>query len=288
MYINLYYRGFKASKNNKIVSCLQLIGFMKKIALIQVLLILFQMPSLAQNVAINYIDIYGASSSDIRLIDNPVVPYVYNSAIDLRDMDVKKKKQAFINLMLPSILIIKHQLEQDRQKVVALKNKKEPLSYSEDKFLVDLKRDYKCKTFEELLSKLRTHPTSIVLAQAVIESGWGTSRFYREANNIFGVWSYSTNESRIKAKEDREGASVYVKKYPDLPESIRSYFKTIARGPYSEFRAAREKTSDVSVLISYLEVYSELREEYVKILDELIKYNKFQRYDSYTLQIKQE
>ena len=36
------------------------------------------------------------------------------------------------------------------------------------------------------------------------------------------------------------------------PESIISYFKTIARGPYSEFRAAREKISEVSILISYL------------------------------------
>lgn len=267
---------------------MQLIGFMKKIALIQVLLSLFQISSLAQNASVNYIDIYEALSSDIRWIDNPVVPYVYNSAIDLRDMDVKNKKQAFINLMLPSILIAKYQLEQDRMKVVSLEKKKEPLSNEEELYLVNLKRDYKCHTSKELLSRLKTHPTSIVLAQAAIESGWGTSRFYREANNIFGIWSYSTNESRIKAKEDREGVSVYMKKYADLPESIKSYFKTIARGPYSEFRSAREKTTDVSVLISYLELYSELREEYVKRLDELIKHNKFQKFDSYILQIKQE
>ena len=126
-------------------------------------------------------------------------------------------------------------------------------------------------------------PTSIIIAMAGIESGWGTSRFYKEANNVFGVWSYSENESRIKAMEDREGKSVYVKKYDALPKSIVSYFKTIARGPYSEFRAAREKISEVSVLISYLEVYSELREEYVKRLDQLIQYNKLEKYDSYRL-----
>ena len=135
---------------------------------------------------------------------------------------------------------------------------------------------------------MKTHPTSIVLAQAAIESGWGTSRFYKEANNIFGVWSYSENESRIKAMEDREGQSVYVRKYDALLESIVSYFKTIARGPYSEFRAAREKISEVSVLISYLEVYSELREEYVKRLDQLIQYNKFEKYDSYRLKMRDE
>ena len=97
---------------------------MKKIALIQVLLSLFQISSLAQNASVNYINIYEALSSDIKSIDNPVVPYVYNSAIDLRDMDVKNKKQAFINLMIPSILIAKYQLEQDRMKVVSLEKKK--------------------------------------------------------------------------------------------------------------------------------------------------------------------
>ena len=68
--------------------------------------------------------------------------------------------------------------------------------------------------------RLKTHPTSIVLAQAAIESGWGSSRFYKEANNVFGVWSYSENEPRIKAMEDREGKSVYVKKYDVYPNPL--------------------------------------------------------------------
>ena len=261
---------------------------MKKKALIPLLLILFQMASIAQNSVFNYIDISGNLPSDIRPVSNPVNAYVYTKAIDLTGLDVQNKKQAFINLMLPSILIAKHQLEQDRIKVLALQKKIEPLSDKESNYIEYLKKNYKCKTFKELLSRLKTHPTSIVLAQAAIESGWGTSRFYKEANNIFGVWSYSENESRIKAMEDREGQSVYVRKYDALPESIVSYFKTIARGPYSEFRASREKISEVSVLISYLEVYSELREEYVKRLDQLIQYNKFEKYDSYRLKMSDE
>ncbi len=246
------------------------------------------MALIAQNSMLNYIDISGNLPSDIQPISNPVNAYVYTKAIDLTELDVENKKQAFINLMLPSILIAKHQLEQDRMKVFALENKIEPLSDEEEHYLANLKKDYKCHTSKELLLRLRTHPTSIVLAQAAIESGWGMSRFYKEANNIFGVWSYSENESRIKAMEDREGKSVYVKKYDALPKSIVSYFKTIARGPYSEFRAAREKISEVSVLISYLEVYSELREEYVKRLDQLIQYNKLEKYDSYRLKMSDE
>ena len=246
------------------------------------------MASIAQNSVLNYIDISGNLPSDIRPVSNPVNAYVYTKAIDLSELHVQNKKQAFINLMLPSILIAKHQLEQDRIKVLALENKTEPLSDEEERYLANLKKDYKCHTYKELLLRLSTHPTSIVLAQAAIESGWGTSRFYKEANNVFGVWSYNENEPRIKAMEDREGKSVYVRKYDVLPESIISYFKTIARGPYSEFRAAREKISEVSVLISYLEVYSELREEYVKRLGQLIQYNKFEKYDSYRLKMSDE
>ena len=261
---------------------------MNKTALISLLLTLFQMVSLAQNSTINLVDISGNLPSDIRPISNPVNAYVYTKAIDLSELDVQNKKQAFINIMLPSILIAKYQLEEDRIKVLALEKKRDPLSDEEERYLANLKKDYKCHTSKELLLRLSTHPTSIVLAQAAIESGWGTSRFYKEANNVFGVWSYSENEPRIKAMEDREGKSVYVRKYDALPESIISYFKTIARGPYSEFRAAREKISEVSVLISYLEVYSELRDEYVKRLDQLIQYNKFEKYDSYRLKMSDE
>ena len=246
------------------------------------------MASMAQNSVFNYLEISGNLPSDIRPVSNPVNAYVYTKAIDLSVLDVQNKKQAFINIMLPSILIAKHQLEEDRIKVLALEKKGQPLSDEEERYLANLKRDYKCHTSKELLSRLKTHPTSIVLAQAAIESGWGTSRFYIEANNVFGIWSYSENELRIKAMEDREGKSVYVRKYDVLPESIISYFKTIARGPYSEFRTAREKISEVSVLISYLEVYSELREEYVKRLDQLIQYNNFEKYDSYTLKMSDE
>lgn len=261
---------------------------MKKKALVPLLLILFQITLIAQNSVLNYIDIFGNLPCDIRPISNPVNAYVYKKAIDLSRLDLQNKKQAFINLMLPSILIAKHQLEQDRIKVLALENKTEPLSNEEKDYLDNLKTDYKCYTYKELLLRLKTHPTSIVLAQAAIESGWGTSRFYKEANNVFGVWSYNKNEPRIKAIEYREGKPVYMKKYDALSKSIISYFKTIARGPYSEFRAIREKISEVSVLISHLEVYSELRDEYVKRLGQLIQYNNFEKYDSYRLLVSDE
>jgi Bax protein len=258
---------------------------MKKSYLLSVLILIVNVCALAQHNSIDRIDIVGSLTSDIMPVSEVVEAYVYRSSIDLSGVDVQKKKQDFINLMLPSILIAKFELEQTRLQVEDLINKKGALTDLEQNYIDKLQKSYKCKTNSELLSRLQTHPTSIVIAQAALESGWGTSRFYCEANNIFGVWSYSKSEPRIRASEDREGTEVYVRKYDSLPESIASYFKTLARGPYSEFRNTREKTNDVYELIPHLKVYSELREEYVRRLEQVIKYNHLVQYDEYTLKM---
>jgi len=258
---------------------------MNKSYLLSVLILIVNICALAQHNSIDRIDILGTLTSDIMPVSEVVEAYVYRSSIDLNGVDVQKKKQNFINLMLPSILIAKFELEQTRLQVEDLIKKKVALTDLELKYIDKLQKRYKCKTNSELLSRLLTHPTSIVIAQAAIESGWGTSRFYCEANNIFGVWSYSKSEPRIRASEDREGTAVYVRKYDSLPESISSYFNTLARGPYSEFRNTREKTNDVYELIPHLKVYSELRDEYVRRLEQVIKYNHLVQYDEYTLKM---
>lgn len=237
----------------------------------------------AQQDKMKLVEISSNQVSDIIEISKIVEPYLYTTAIDLSGIDVKKKKQAFINLMLPSILIAKRELAKKRKTVYDLIQMKRELTKEEINYLEELKEKYKCYKSSDLLSKLNTHPTSIVLAQAAIESGWGTSRFYKQANNLFGVWSYNDMEPRIKASEDRDGKAVYVKKYASLSKSISSYFKTLARGPYSAFRYEREKTKDVFVLISHLNLYSERREAYVKSLAEIIRFNRLEQYDEYVL-----
>jgi uncharacterized FlgJ-related protein len=36
-------------------------------------------------------------------------------------------------------------------------------------------------------------PTEMIVAQAALESGWGTSRFANEGNNLFGIRTYDKN-----------------------------------------------------------------------------------------------
>ena len=258
---------------------------MKKVFLFQLILFFSSCNGFSQPAEVDFIQIVGNSINDIKAVTEIVDANIYESAIDLSNLETSLKKQAFINLMLPSILITKYKLAEMRNSVLTIVNASTEPSIEEQLFLSNLKKSYKCKSNIELLGRLQTHPTSIVIAQAALESGWGTSRFYREANNIFGVWSYSKNEPRIKASESRQGTPVYVKKYASLPESIESYFKTLARGPYASFRVEREKTKDVYQLIPHLKVYSELKEEYVLRLEKVMRHNHLEQYDSHTLKV---
>jgi Bax protein len=225
---------------------------------------------------------------DIKTVDSSVVkPYDYRNVVSLDNIPVSEKKQKFIDLLLPEILLVKVELKLKHEKVARLiVGDTTLLSKNDKKFLNNLLKKYKSTTFTDLLCKLNTHPNSIVLAQSAVESGWGTSRFFQEANNVFGVWSFSKNDNRIKAKVDREGKSIYLKKYSSISESIRDYFLTISKGPYADFRVQREKTKDPFVLISYLEKYSELGEAYVTKLNYVIKKNDFVKFDNYRIDPK--
>ena len=225
---------------------------------------------------------------DIESIDSSLVkPYDYTSVVSLKDLTVKEKKQKYIDMVLPAILVAKVKLQHTKNEVQDLISKDTSnLSNKQKTFLYDLLKKYKTKNFDALLMKLNTHPNSIVLAQSAIESGWGTSRFFLEANNIFGVWSFNKNDNRIKAKELRNGKATYLKKYSSLSQSMEDYFLTIGRGPYSDFRLERTKTNNPYKLVTYLLKYSELGEEYVRQLQHVIRKNDLTKYDNYQIDPK--
>ncbi len=225
---------------------------------------------------------------DIEALDSTLVkPYDYNSVVSLEDLPVAEKKQKFIDMVLPAILVAKATLLNTQNQVRELISEDTAnISYKHKAFLNNLLKKYKANNFDELLIRLNTHPNSIVLAQSAIESGWGTSRFFLEANNIFGIWSFNKNDDRIKAKSHRNGKSTYLKKYSNLSASIQDYFVTINRGPYRDFRNQRAITNNPYILVTYLLNYSELGKEYVKQLQYLIKRNNLTKYDNYQIDPK--
>ncbi len=215
-----------------------------------------------------------------------VRPLVYTDIIDLDDLPPRTRKRKFIQLMLPSILIVNNYIEGVRRRVerISEKSKRQIWLRSADRdFLESRMEAYRASDINELRYKLAVHPASIVLAQAALESGWGSSRFFAEGNNAFGIWSFDESHSRLEAAGKRGVQSVYLKKYRALPWSVLDYYRTIARGPYRAFRERRELTDDPDELAPLLYNYSEARGEYVDKVMAVIEHAGLKRYDNYVL-----
>ncbi len=208
-----------------------------------------------------------------------IVPYVYTNTCSLDTLPVSDKKKKFISLMLPAILVAKTNLDSTRSELQKMVRKKK-LTRVEKARLKELMKKYDAKNIQELDKRLHTFPVSIALAQAAIESGWGTSRFFLQANNPFGIWSFDPKHNRLAARSTRNGIKVYLRKYDDLEQAIEHYFLILATDrPFAAFRDARIKTNNPDTLIQTLKMYSEKREAYVNDLAKVIRVNRLKRFD---------
>lgn len=225
------------------------------------------------------------SAADIRPVtDSLVIPYVYTNVVSLNRLPVAQKKEKFFHMLLPAVLAAKAEMEMNRKRVEQIAKKHQPAP-QEVYFLDSLKRKYKATNTVQLINKLHSAPTSIVLAQAAIESGWGGSRFFLKANNPFGIWSFDVNHKRIEANSNRNGKKIYLRKFDDLEEAIDEYFTMIAtRQPFAKFRKACITLHDPYQLIPFLSAYSERGNDYVQDLAKMIRTNHLEKYDHYRIQ----
>ncbi len=242
--------------------------------------------TMSRSVDIQYKPITSPESI-IEVTGKYVVPNVYTNVIDLKYLPLKKRKEKFIDMLLPSVLTASYGIKQAHQRIAAIQERKQenqPISKEDSVFLQKQLKDWRADDIEELLSKkMITRPNSIMLAQAAVETGWGSSRFFVQANNTFGVWSFNSNESRIRALGTRNGKPIFVRKYDNLSASIIDYYKVIARGPYEEYREARKRTDDPFVLVEYLFRYSEMGQEYIDRLKTVMRKSNLTKYDDYQI-----
>lgn len=202
--------------------------------------------------------------------------YISERKVVLPTMTVQEKKARFISLIVPAVdhvyQDLMSQYEDVKSTIDSGKNNSE---------IEKLKTEYKASTDRELLMALKPHPKSIAIAQAAMESSWATSRFFLEANNIFGVWSFDENEPRIAALKKRGDKTIWVREYDSIEQSVYDYYRTLARGnAFKEFRKATMKTDDPHVLVTKLDRYSEKGSVYGKELSAIIKFNHFDDYDN--------
>lgn len=187
-----------------------------------------------------------------------------------KKMDITSKDQ-FIEIMYPIIL---------QENFNVLKERARFLSYviRHDEDISDLKKKYKTNDINELKKRIQPIPVALAMAQASIESAWGTSRFAREGNNFFGMRSYDPNTKGMKPKR---ATGFVVISYDSIEESVAAYMRNLnTHKAYSEFRTIRDNGGTPEEMVNGLKAYSETKNTYLELIMSVIKTNNFSKYDS--------
>ncbi|MCP4331037.1 MAG: hypothetical protein GY785_00160 [Gammaproteobacteria bacterium] len=199
----------------------------------------------------------------------------YQPSIVPEHMEVTEKKRRFRCLVETDIEVVFSELSAQYRVVLNAVDQN-----NDNEELRRWRLKYGVETNHELLIAIKPHPRSIAIAQAAIESAWGTSRLFTEANNIFGIRPFSEDDPRIAAIKKRGDKTVWLRKYSSIRESIADYYLVLGRASaYQEFRNLKMETEDPHKLITKLSGYSERNTGYVRELSSIIRYNNFHELD---------
>ena len=199
--------------------------------------------------------------------------------------NTKKRKEFFIQIVLPLIIQENNNIKLDRKTLFSIINKNNN-SNAEKKWLDRKYKQYGVKSNDLSTLKIRMDeiPVSLAIAQAAKETGWGTSRFAQEGNALFGQWTWSGEG--LRPKEAKEGEEHKVMKFNILQASVRAYQRNLnTHSTYKEFRKARAELRDANKkldsmeLSKYLNKYAETGNQYVEVLQKIIKQNKLKDFD---------
>ncbi len=199
--------------------------------------------------------------------------------------NTKKRKDLFIQIILPLIIEENNNIKMDRIKLFKILNKSKNTKM-ENKWLISKFKQYGVvnKDLSTLKIRMDEVPVSIAIAQAAKETGWGTSRFAQEGNALFGQWTWSGEGIKPSAADDDSKHKVM--KFKILQASVKAYQRNLnTHSSYKEFRSARaqfreeKKELDSLILSKYLDKYAETGKEYVKILQQIIRQNKLTDFD---------
>ncbi|MDH5302050.1 MAG: glucosaminidase domain-containing protein [Gammaproteobacteria bacterium] len=209
--------------------------------------------------------------------------------------DVDEKKQLFISVLTPIVLAENRRIAEQRALLKLMLSRqgdgeRELGDSPADQWLLKLLKRYRVphqNVLNEdvgrlLLRRMDVVPPSLVLAQAAIESGWGTSRFALEGNSLFGQWTWAEGKS-MTPSDRAEGATHGVRKFVSLRASVRSYLLNLnTNRAYRELRGLREQQReqgeplDAYQLAAGLSRYSQRGDEYVRDVRAMIRSDELQ------------
>lgn len=234
----------------------------------------------------------------IGMIYSPSVPFKPNfRAIQ----PLSARQDAFIQFMVPKIAYSNDQTIKIRSHIQTLVNiwqQVHGLSYSDRSWLKKIAAVYQVPDFKisnpdtvkELLMRVDEIPTSLVLAQAANESGWGTSRFAVQADNFFGQHCYVIG-CGIPPLGQTSG-DFEVQKFRNVQSAIDDYIYNLnTNSSYERFRQMRAALRAGGQplagfrLAPYLTNYSDLGDQYSLLIASIIINHNLMQYDAINDQI---
>lgn len=121
--------------------------------------------------------------------------------------------------------------------------------------------------FNTLLERVDCIPEKMILAQAILESGWGKSKSSQACNNYFGLTCRGCGGYMVTGNEY---ATYYLKSYKTVTEGVQDYAYILnTKRSYFHFRKLRAELRqkghpiDSQVLTGGLMNYSELGQVYI-------------------------
>ncbi len=199
--------------------------------------------------------------------------------------NTKKRKEFFIQIVLPLILKENNNIRLDRKTLFNIINKSNNTKI-EKKWLKNKFKQYGIPSKDLSILKIRMDeiPVSLAIAQAAKETGWGTSRFAQEGNALFGQWTWSGEGLKPKEADGNKGHKVM--KFNVLQASVRAYQRNLnTHSSYENFRLARAQLRDSKrpldsiILSQFLKNYAETGNQYVEVLQKIIKQNNLKDFD---------
>lgn len=207
------------------------------------------------------------------------------------DLDVARKKRAFILMMLPHILAVNEEIRADRRRVENIRGRLEdPIgpSPAEIDWLFARLEAYGVKGFDlkTLMTRMDIIPPSLAIAQAAKESGWGGSRFARAGNALYGQWTWNPNHKGIVPSKRDSGKTHRVRAFDSLLAATRAYAINInTHAAYARLREIRRSRRAKGLQATGREMsvglgkYSEIGQRYVRAVRSIIRRNGLAKLD---------
>lgn len=249
-------------------------------------------------------ELYNAHDYTWDTLEEGIPPLVLQSFPGNPDeiYDLKKKKRTFFMAILPIALLSNEKILLQREQLMQIFEKKDQgkvLSASEEHFIETILKSYnvsgdplntsECR--RELLKKVDIIPPALVLAQAASESAYGTSRFSRLANNLFGEWTFIPGAG-IVPQERPAGKTYEVRRFQSISASLNSYLNNLnTHRAYKELREKRAYLRSKGLPLKATELadglfrYSIQGQKYVESIKKIIRHNRLSRLSQTKLRI---